>query len=210
DGNDWLPLPVQSRKYGVLFEEKVREMVESALGETDEEVKLEKLEAAKALSTRTIVVTYAIRKSATRHGALEENGAFGTQLHGADGEELKPPPESVEGTEPTLQRLVENEKDLISSIRRFVKEWWKTLEENENGKTNVDVEFRAVDFAAISFDDQMAIAHGTDLFVGPHGAAFAYTMYLRRMPFAGVLELKPPERGIGNHQFQNMAKRYGN
>ncbi|ORY29247.1 hypothetical protein BCR33DRAFT_724752, partial [Rhizoclosmatium globosum] len=208
--NNWLPLPVQSRKYGVLFEEKVREMVESALGETNEKVRLEKLEAANALSTRTIVVTYAIRKSATRHGALEENGAFGTQLHGADGEELKPPAESVAGTEPILRRLVENEKDLISSIKRIVKEWRKTVEESEDGKTSVEVEFRAVDFASISFDDQIAIAHGTDLFVGPHGAAFAYTTYLRRMPFAGVLELKPPERGIGNHQFQNMAKRYGN
>ncbi|KAJ3320306.1 hypothetical protein HDU76_000323 [Blyttiomyces sp. JEL0837] len=83
------------------------------------------------------------------------------------------------------------------------------IRSNLLSKSNVAYEFRAVDFAKLSFEEQVGVATGTDLFVGPHGAVFAYLVYLRRWPKAGVLELKPPTRDAGNFQFWNLAKRMG-
>ncbi|KAI8850027.1 hypothetical protein BC829DRAFT_390240 [Chytridium lagenaria] len=69
--------------------------------------------------------------------------------------------------------------------------------------------FRAVDFATLSVEAQISIAQDTDVFIGPHGAVFIYLLYLRREPVAGVFELQPPERSLGNEQFMNMASRMG-
>ncbi|KAI9327677.1 hypothetical protein BDR26DRAFT_875066 [Obelidium mucronatum] len=194
---DWLPFPVKTQKYGLMFEESVRRIFFAGITRGGPR----SWSAAKRMMDRTIVVTFARRQSSTLHGYLDEGGVFGLQLHGVDGTDVKPPKDFVEGSEPKLKRIVKNEATLIEMLRNETKNWEK--------ESTVPVEFRAVDFAAISFDDQLAISRGTDLFVGPHGASFAWTMYLRRLPVAGVLELKPPERGVGNQQFQNMAKRYG-
>ncbi|KAJ3019739.1 UNVERIFIED_CONTAM: hypothetical protein HDU68_010519 [Siphonaria sp. JEL0065] len=200
----WLPLPVQTKRYGIMFEETVRKLYLDGLQEGNGETDIVKIKQAKSLAEKTIVVTYAIRRSATHHGSPDAGGVFGAQLHGVD--DVKPPSDYVQGIEPNLKRLVENESKLIECLETFVKGWKKELNEENPG---MNVEFRTVDFAAVSFDDQMAIAHTTDVFVGPHGASFAWILYLRRLPVAGVLELKPPERGAGNQQFQNMAKRFG-
>ncbi|KAJ3095482.1 hypothetical protein HK100_005826, partial [Physocladia obscura] len=191
----WLPLPIKSTRYGLLFETTVRNFYAS--GRTTE---------AEKLAKNTIVVTYAMRRAATVHGSTEPGASFGMQFHGVDGiTAVEPVKEYIDGTEPALKRIVANENDLINSVYRTTEKWKHAL----SGKIR-KVEFRAIDFAQLSFDDQIAAAHTTDLWIGPHGAAFAHLLYLRRMPFAAVLELKPPERGSSNMQFHNLAMKMNN
>ena len=65
--------------------------------------------------------------------------------------------------------------------------------------------FRAVDFAILSFTNQIALAQDTDVLIAPHGAVMAHLLYLRTAPVADVVEMKPPERRGGNYQFQNCG-----
>ncbi|KAJ3133818.1 hypothetical protein HK100_004031 [Physocladia obscura] len=191
----WLPLPIKSTRYGLLFETTVRNLYAS--GHTAE---------AEKLAKDTIVVTYAIRKAATMHGSTEVGASFGVQFHGVDGvTAVDPVKEYIDGIEPALQRIVANENALINILYRTTEKWMHARPEKIR-----KVEFRAIDFAQLSFDDQMAAAHSTDLWIGPHGAAFVHLLYLRRMPFAAVLELKPPERGSSNMQFHNLAIKMDN
>ncbi|KAJ3091360.1 hypothetical protein HDU96_003087 [Phlyctochytrium bullatum] len=87
--------------------------------------------------------------------------------------------------------------------------------------------FRAVDFAKLSWEAQMAIAADTDVLVAPHGAVLIHTLYLRRFGTpapgvggteetveaargaGGVVELVTAERAVGNFQFRNLAGRVG-
>ncbi|ORY29244.1 hypothetical protein BCR33DRAFT_393518 [Rhizoclosmatium globosum] len=199
----WLPLPVKSAKYGTLFEQRIRHKYWKAMKEPFEQRK-EQLLTLKSEATNTIVVTYAIRKSETPHGPSPIGSIFGLQLQGPEGTNTNPPIQATNGAEPALFRKVNNEVELIQRIQNTVNRWASPLLLSSR-----NVEFRAIDFATLSFDDQIAIAQGTDVFIGPHGAVFAYLMYLRKMPVAGVVELKPPERGYANQQFHNMAKRMG-
>ncbi|KAJ1569272.1 hypothetical protein HK405_007419 [Cladochytrium tenue] len=129
---------------------------------------------------------------------------------------------------PPISRRVGNEPEAIAAIRTAAREWEAdaaarrqqallSLAAGEDappdgGKAPRQlpppaprVEVRAVDFAELPIEEQMGVAQGTDLFVGPHGAVFAHLLYLRTAPVAGVLELKPPQRRGGNYQFMNLA-----
>ncbi|KAJ3393559.1 hypothetical protein HDU84_001689 [Entophlyctis sp. JEL0112] len=191
----WLPLPAKTELYGQLHEMSVRALYDA--GNVDE---------AEQLAKSAIVVTYAVRKSSTRHASPAEGAAFSEQLQGIDNShQVASHVMGVgNGTEPSLLRVLKNENDLIAAMEQAIAEWDAGFHDGPK------VLFRAVDFAALSFDDQVAISHGTDVFVGPHGAAFAHLLYLRRLPFAGILELKPPERSVGNFQFHNLAKKMNN
>ncbi|KAJ3073374.1 hypothetical protein HDU99_001977, partial [Rhizoclosmatium hyalinum] len=188
----WLPLPVKSAKYGTLFEQRIRHKYWKAMKEPSHQHK-ERISTLKNEAKSTIVVTYAIRKSETVHGPSPIGSIFGSQFQGPEGTNTTPPIQAINGTEPELFRKVKNEVELIRRIQTSVNQWASPLLLSSR-----NVEFRAIDFATLSFDDQIAIAQGTDVFIGPHGAVFAYLMYLRKMPVAGVVELKPPERGFAN------------
>ncbi|KAJ3388108.1 hypothetical protein HDU84_000268 [Entophlyctis sp. JEL0112] len=190
----WLPLPAKTELYGQLQEMSVLDLYDAG-----------KRNEAEKLAKSTIVVTYAVRKSSTHHASPAEGAAFAVQLKGIDdsGDSASPVTGVGNGTEPSLRRVITNESNVIAALRSATTEW-------SGQENNMKVVFRAVDFAALSFDDQVAIAHGTDVFIGPHGAAFAHLLYLRRLPYAGILELKPPERSSGNFQFHNLAKKMNN
>jgi hypothetical protein len=131
-----------------------------------------------------------------------------------------------------LERIIENENEFIDFMRDGVKKykpyqdrmslisqfgstindfkrknprkhtlentfWWSNV--------NVNVTFQAVDFATLSFEEQIKLASKTDVFVAPHGAAFYCLLYLRMNPTAGVVEMKPSVRRAGNFQFENLA-----
>ncbi|KAJ3099507.1 hypothetical protein HDU97_002996 [Phlyctochytrium planicorne] len=71
------------------------------------------------------------------------------------------------------------------------------------------IRFRAVDFAELEFDEQVAVAQQTDIFVGTHGAHFIHLLYLRKAPVAAAIELQPPKRSSSNLQFRNLAMGIG-
>ncbi|KAJ3285727.1 hypothetical protein HDU76_008097, partial [Blyttiomyces sp. JEL0837] len=117
-------------------------------------------------------------------------------------------------SDPTkLSRLISNEDDLISLLRTSATSWGPSETHENQAKSSRSkswkpvVKFRAVDFATLTFEDQVAISQGTDIFVGSHGASFIHLLYLRMEPLAGVLELKHPLRRNGNFQFHNLAVR---
>ncbi|ORY29245.1 hypothetical protein BCR33DRAFT_745347 [Rhizoclosmatium globosum] len=200
DAPSWLPLPSSNTVVDTELEKQVRRLYKIGSQRS--------LENAERQAKSTIVVTYALRQAQTSHGPLSDTTMFGEQYQGASGNSTSPPYQSISGKEPELKRKVENEASLINRIRNFVDSFpssnttWKT-------ENSLKIKFRSVDFATLSFSDQIAVAHGTDLFIGPHGAVFAYLLYLRKLPLAGVLELKPPERGMTNQQFHNLALRMG-
>ncbi|KAJ3114996.1 hypothetical protein HDU96_001347 [Phlyctochytrium bullatum] len=105
-----------------------------------------------------------------------------------------------------LSRVLANEGVLVAGLRQEVESWRPPLTELDavDATASAAVEalletesrrrrrstvappawraaFRAVDFATLSFQDQLAVAQDTDVFVGPHGAVFAHLMYLRRV-----------------------------
>ncbi|KAJ3235280.1 hypothetical protein HDU78_005278 [Chytriomyces hyalinus] len=190
----WRTLPVASLENednaGYIFEEEVRRL-EREQGR----------EQARNFAYETVVVTYAVRNMSTSR-SMSEKGILGsTVVHGVAG--TKQRGFSQDGRVDRLKRIIPNEAALIQAL----KEWADSYDVQEMG---IKIHFRAVDFAALAFEDQVAIAQGTDFYIGPHGAAFVHLLYLRQLPFAAVLELKPPERGAGNQQFQNLALKMGN
>ncbi|KAJ3115694.1 hypothetical protein HDU96_000173, partial [Phlyctochytrium bullatum] len=233
---------------------------------------------------RVIKVTYAIRRSTTA-AAPQHPSVLDDTLEGLEGlnatssaTPLGLPPTiesrlSRRAASPQLLRTLTNEPDLVSALRTAVEAWTPPPTELDGTLPSFKASFRAVDFATLSFQDQLAVAQDTDVFVGPHGAVFAFLMYLRRVDVEGVfnrteaiaelfpsladvlrtptpawephpgieahpvvrelvpsmktdpyqwaredpadagaggtLELQPPERSVGNHQFRNLARRTG-
>ncbi|KAJ3232414.1 hypothetical protein HDU81_003006 [Chytriomyces hyalinus] len=190
----WRTLPVTSLEMqdntGYIFEEEVRRLERE-----------EGRNKARTFAYETVVVTYAIRNMSTSR-SMNEMGILGsTVVHGVAG--TKQRGFNQDGRVDRLKRIIPNEAALIQEL----KQWAESYDVQDS---RIKIHFRAVDFAALAFEDQIAIAQGTDFYIGPHGAAFVHLLYLRQLPFAAVLELKPPERGAGNQQFQNLALKMGN
>ncbi|KAI9324463.1 hypothetical protein DFJ73DRAFT_872434 [Zopfochytrium polystomum] len=151
-----------------------------------------------------IAITYAIRGAPTRVNAHPV--ATGIRNGSAT---LEPAP---------LARILSNEPALIEYLRACVTQWNAEAQRQRAAavaagafpsRPLVVATLRAVDFATLPFGAQIAVAQATDVLVGPHGAVFAHTMYLRAEPVAGIVEMKPPERRSGNFQFRNLAGMLG-
>ncbi|KAI8614820.1 hypothetical protein BC830DRAFT_349921 [Chytriomyces sp. MP71] len=198
---EWLPLPVKGRNGDEFLEEKVWSLVAKSALLADEDTR----GLAREMAVKTLVVTYAIRQRPSRRGPNGGSNLDATQIHGLEGIQLDAAAAEVVGDVDPLKRVFANQQDVVDKLRNFVHAWAR-----QSARYGIQVDFRAIDFATLSFEEQLAIAHGTDFFIGPHGAVFAHLLYLRQMPMAAVLELKPPERGNGNQQFHNLAVKMGN
>ncbi|KAJ3286491.1 hypothetical protein HDU76_007968, partial [Blyttiomyces sp. JEL0837] len=152
-----------------------------------------------------ITITYAIRKSGTKLNIINNDEHV----------QLQNQTTSPTTTTSSISRILKNENDLISYLQSRIQSWnQQIISENKllqhNRKHLPIFRFQAIDFATLSFVEQVSVAQGTDVFLGPHGAVFVYGIYLRSRPVAGVLELQPPERsGEGNFQFWNLARMMG-
>ncbi|KAJ1562445.1 hypothetical protein HK405_012085 [Cladochytrium tenue] len=182
----------------------------------------------------TLTITYAVRNSAGPaaplagplrdlpvfpwpHSAATSTSSDDAALRGPHDHRAQLPAGAAPDPLPPISRRVGNESAAIAAIRAAAREWEAdtaarrkrellSLAAGEDAPRLLPrVEVRAVDFAELPIEEQMGVAQGTDLFVGPHGAVFAHLLYLRTAPVAGVLELKPPQRRGGNYQFMNLA-----
>ena len=87
------------------------------------------------------------------------------------------------------KRLLVNKEEYISSLKfRFPA-----------------VKIELVNFAAISFAEQLKIVRRTDILVGVHGAGLTHGMFMR--PGSTMVETLPP--GVAHKGFRNMAKLLG-
>lgn len=69
-------------------------------------------------------------------------------------------------------------------------------------KRSLHVRVRAVDFAALSFADQVRVARETDVLVGVHGAGLTHILFMRRGAGA-VVEIQPD--GLSQKGYRNVA-----
>ncbi|KAJ3240110.1 hypothetical protein HDU81_004530 [Chytriomyces hyalinus] len=162
--------------------------------------KMLQVTAAKA---SVITITYAIRSTPVHdaHAHGEANLLKYPQQHGFDYIDPSFLRQLVNSPKP-ISRQIQNDHEVQSRIRAAAQAWES---QQRSQLRDIRVQFRAVNFGELSFIDQVALAQGTDFFIGPHGASFAHLLYLRQLPKAAVLELRPPTRNIGNEQFRNLA-----
>lgn len=62
---------------------------------------------------------------------------------------------------------------------------------------------RIVDFAALSFDEQVQIGHSTDLLIGTHGAGLTHMLWM--VPGSAVVEISTSYGERKNQHYRNMA-----
>jgi hypothetical protein len=167
---------------------------------------------------KTIKITYAPRITSTRPSAIA--GLASSTFHGVPFEWVQSwngshlaslvPPTTYRDTSKQfkpLKRILANEKALIELLRSTASDWYSSNTTYWGRIPSHGIDFRVVDFASLSFEDQILTAMDTDLLVGTHGAVMIHQMYLRKQPLAGVLELKTLERWASNHQFENLARK---
>jgi protein O-GlcNAc transferase len=65
------------------------------------------------------------------------------------------------------------------------------------------IDIQVVDFAAMTFPEQLKTIHHTDILVGVHGAGLTHAMFLP--PHSTVVEILPP--GLKHKGFRNLAKK---
>ncbi|ROT42604.1 hypothetical protein SODALDRAFT_326763 [Sodiomyces alkalinus F11] len=70
------------------------------------------------------------------------------------------------------------------------------------GKRGLHIRVQAVDFAALSFPDQLRVARETDVLVGVHGAGLTHVLFMRRGAGA-VVEIQPD--GLDQKGYRNVA-----
>ena len=70
------------------------------------------------------------------------------------------------------------------------------------------IDVQEVDFGAMSFAEQLAVAQDTDVLVGVHGAGLTHTMFLREQSTA-VVEIQPTDMGNAYMGFRNLANMRG-
>ncbi|KAJ3072256.1 hypothetical protein HDU98_003952 [Podochytrium sp. JEL0797] len=185
-----VPLPVPERHKLDVEKDVERAILQRGWFDMDEVLTIQE---------KVMTVTYAVRSASTNPAPIESSVLSQSQIHGLRAN-ASPPVQSI--TPPKLSRFILNDDEVQQTIKEAVFDW--------SVKNGVSAQVRAVDFATLSFEDQVSVAQGTDYFIGPHGASFAYLLYLRKsLGKAAVLELKPPERTMGNHQFHNLATRLG-
>ncbi|KAJ3140939.1 hypothetical protein HK101_003429, partial [Irineochytrium annulatum] len=145
--------------------------------------------------------------NATAAGAKERGAAS------ADAAELKKGKEEDVGPEgyvsitfalesnSSVDARIANEDELVAVLKKTAEKAWMGHSSRAR--------FRAVNMSALTFEEQVAVSQGTDLFIAPHGSVLFNILYLRTEPAAGVVELKPPTRSVGNHEFKNLARKLG-
>ncbi|KAI8850034.1 hypothetical protein BC829DRAFT_171249 [Chytridium lagenaria] len=122
----------------------------------------------------TVTITYALRGEGSRldpHGFLFNTSKNGlADLYGTnfDDEEEEEPSDLIRRDH--VHRKLKGEASLVDHLRQKITSWttW-----------NVQYIFNAVDFATLSFEEQVAMAQNTDVLVAPHGAVFVHLLYLR-------------------------------
>ncbi|KAI8613980.1 hypothetical protein BC830DRAFT_1169794 [Chytriomyces sp. MP71] len=195
---NWLPFPPTPTNQ-LPFEKKVYTRLWKQL-QTGSADSIQLQDLYNTLSRKILTITYAIRGATTRSNTSPVSPL--SQVHGNPLHPQSAAPPAIRAKDPSsLSRTVTNDDVVQSTIQNAAYAWSR--------KSGVNVEFRAVDFAKLPFEEQIAVAQGTDYFIGAHGAAFIHLLYLRRAPRSTVLELKPPERASLNFQFHNLAHRMG-
>jgi hypothetical protein len=120
---------------------------------------------------------------------------------------LEPPPEPPK--RPTITFIfrrdyVAHPREKGGGVRRH-----KIDNENELlelARSGDDVEVRAIDMAALPFDEQLRAIRGTNVLVGMHGAGLTHTLFLPRE--AVLLEMFPIHAHHKKH-FRNIARWMG-
>ncbi|KAI8614824.1 hypothetical protein BC830DRAFT_1125608 [Chytriomyces sp. MP71] len=202
-GQLWRSLPVMQESMRLDVEQRVAELEAGLLSEGSEDGDQAKTRVVWEMKARVITVTYAIR-SGSSAGVSMDDGLLFPQTNGLTGEpKILPNPNPKKSL---LGRRILNDEAVIARIHAVAQNWTRT---RQGSLHQISVQFRGVDFASLPFTQQVAVAQGTDFFIGTHGASFVHLLYLRQQPRAAVLELKPPERNKGNEQFHNLSKRMG-
>ncbi|KAK5113352.1 hypothetical protein LTR62_003451 [Meristemomyces frigidus] len=70
---------------------------------------------------------------------------------------------------------------------------------------HLDIKMALVDYAALSFAEQIKVSHSTDILVGIYGAGLTHGMFLS--PHSTIVEILP--RTLDHEGFRNMAKFLG-
>lgn len=73
-------------------------------------------------------------------------------------------------------------------------------------RSNLDVHIRAIDFATLSFREQIALARQTDILVGVHGAGLTHTLFMKQ-DMGALIEIFP--EGFELRCFRAMARDRG-
>ncbi|KAI8614822.1 hypothetical protein BC830DRAFT_1169098 [Chytriomyces sp. MP71] len=194
--DDTVPLPMPSRHL-VPIEKEIWDLMEEGRksGTIDSDL-------IATTQRRVIVITYAVR-GLYSSGQIPESGVLVPQSQGVRDGDVRPAVQEGKYRAHKVLRTVSNDAKVMEGIRHAARTW------ESHDKRGIKAQFRVVDFATLSFVDQVAVSSSTDFFIGTHGAHFAHLIYLRRQPRAGVLELQPPERSMGNYQFENLSLRLG-
>ena len=96
----------------------------------------------------------------------------------------------------TTKRRLTNQEELFQDLENH----WASSSSSE-----VRVHHQVIDFAALSFEEQVALAHSTDVLVGVHGAGLTHGMFLP--PHSAIVEFMP--FNLDHRGFRNMAKMLG-
>ncbi|KAJ3097414.1 hypothetical protein HDU97_004893 [Phlyctochytrium planicorne] len=175
-------------------------------------------EKPRAPRSKILRVTYAIRQATTNptpitcpwteallqglqdHTVLPTNSTYPAPPLLPLPSTLLPPPMPPKA----LTRKVSDQSTILRTLSKTVSTW-----KPPQNSTLSHATFTAIDFATLPLSAQIHLAQSTDIFIAPHGAVFIHTLYLRNTPHSAILEIQPPERAVGNHQFRNMATRLG-
>ena len=90
----------------------------------------------------------------------------------------------------TINRVVLNEKDVEAAVQ----------------KQSDKYKIRFVDFATLSFSDQIKVVHSSNILVGVHGAGLVHSLFLP--PNSILIEIRLSGSG-SNHRNQNIAHHAG-
>ncbi|KAH7012028.1 uncharacterized protein B0I36DRAFT_299979 [Microdochium trichocladiopsis] len=89
---------------------------------------------------------------------------------------------------------------------RRVQDTPQLLAHTRNALAKANVHIRAVDFATLSFREQIALARETDILVGVHGAGLTHTLFMRQ-DMGALVEIFP--EGFELRCFRAMARDRG-
>ncbi|KAI8827995.1 hypothetical protein BJ741DRAFT_653894 [Chytriomyces cf. hyalinus JEL632] len=204
DNLPWSSLKVP-KMHQVQLDRDIEKLEHKLLAVNERITEGAKMRQLTAIKASVITITYAVRSAPVHNASAlgDANVLKYPQQHGFDDDDPSSSRQPANNTKP-ISRQIQNDDEVQSRIRDAAQAWES---QQRSQLRDIRVQFRAVNFGALSFIDQVAIAQGTDFFIGPHGASFAHLLYLRQLPKAAVLELRPPTRNIGNEQFRNLAVR---
>lgn len=103
------------------------------------------------------------------------------------------------------RRLINQEQHLASLRDALFNTTTTTTTTANNNTTTPAAELKVVDFAALSFAEQLRVVRETDVLVGVHGAGLTHGMFLR--PGSAMVEILPG--GLEHRGFRNLARQMG-